>query len=243
MQAGADLRATVRRADLRDLQVGLALAGPGEEAAGRKGAGHRFRNLVLIEAADQFTAMAEEQEFFFDLAPARRETLVVRTAYIGEQAVGAVDDGGQMRHFSHRGNAGLEQAEFVFGFHLPKRKRNARLRVEAFGAAHDPVVVLQQLEQPFLDDGLAVAARDPHDRIIEAVPVMARQALQGPQGIVDQQKGSLRIQSEVYLPAYYKKPNPLPVGVADEGMPVAPGSAQRKEQRSGREYHLPAVEQ
>ena len=87
-------------------------------------------------------------------------------------------------HFAAAGNTGFEQGQGMLFGCLPNRKRDAHLGIVTFRTAHDHVVVVQELEKPFLNDGFSVAAGDAHHRQVgEPAAVVLGEMLEGGQGI------------------------------------------------------------
>ena len=105
----------------------------------------------------------------------------------GEYADGGLDDALQGTHLTRFGDAGLEEGQLVALLHLPDGEWDAYLRVVAAGGAHDASVGAEQLMEPLLDDGLAVAAGDAHHGDVELLAMALGQLLQRFEGVRDQQ--------------------------------------------------------
>ena len=78
--------------------------------------------------------------------PVVQEALVVGITEVGEHADGRLNDELQLRHFLGLAHAGLEDAQGVFGSHLPDAERYAHLAVPASRAADDAFLATQELE-------------------------------------------------------------------------------------------------
>ena len=98
---------------------------------------------------------------------------------IGKDAYGGLNDAPQGIHLPRLRDASLEDGQLVVGIHLPYREGHADLGIIAFGIGHDAAVGREELDEPVLDDSLAVAARDSHHRDVEAATVAGGQQLQG----------------------------------------------------------------
>jgi hypothetical protein len=161
---------------------------PGETAEGAEAflLGEDRMDVAMVETIDKHLAMREELEFFGDLLAASEEVFVVSLTYVGKDAYGWAYDVAEPIHLAGLGDAGLEDSEVVVGLHLPDREGDADLGVVAFGVGDDVVVGGEELDNPILDDGFAVAAGDADDGDFELLAVGFGETLKSQNDILDE---------------------------------------------------------
>ena len=118
----------------------------------------------------------------------------MRPGDVGQDADGGLDDGLQRLHFARLGNARLDEGQLVLVVHPPDGQGDADLRIIAAGRTHRHAVGREQLVEPLLHHGLAVAARDAHHRNLETRPMVFGQLLQGFQRSGHHQVVGIRLQ-------------------------------------------------
>ena len=138
--------------------------------------------------------------------------------------------------------ASNEDGKVVIGAHLPNRQRHAHLRVIALGTTHDAVVGTKDLVEPFLDDGLAVTARDADDRDVELTAVVSRKGLKGLQCVADDDENGAGVVG-LRLVTHHKGAHALVVKIGDVSMSVVAGALQGEEQRLGGIHQMAAVDE
>ena len=114
-------------------------------------------------------------------------------AKIGQHGNGWLDDVAQGQHLTGLADTCLEDAHLGIIVHEPHREGHTDLRVIAAWTAGDIELGREQLVEPFLDHGLAVAARDADDRDVELVAVALSEALQGFERVDDFQEVGIGI--------------------------------------------------
>src|SRR5690606_9644402 len=77
--------------------------------------------------------------------------------------------------------------------HLPERKRDTELRIEALGTTDNIPFGRKQLKQPIFHNGLAVTAGNRQDGIIKLRTMVCGKTLQSAQGIFYRQEIGIRI--------------------------------------------------
>ena len=144
-------------------------------------------DVGMVLTAYKHFAIGEETQFFGNLCLKAGEILVVRLSDICQHADGRTHNILQTRHFAGLGDTCLEHCKVIFGTHLPNGERHANLRVVAFGARNDVVSFREQLHNPVLDHGLAVAARYSHHGNAVLLATALGQSLQSGHHIIDYQ--------------------------------------------------------
>ena len=165
--------------------VGRGAPGEAVDVAEALDVGEDGVDVLMVGGIDKYLAMSEELQFFGHLLLAGEEVLVVGLAHIGEDAYGGLDNLLQARHLASLGDTGLEDGHLVARLHLPYREGDADLRVVALGTGDKPTVGREELDNPVLDDGLAVAARDAHHGVGELRTMVRGEALEGGEDVVD----------------------------------------------------------
>ena len=117
------------------------------------------------------------------------EPFVVRAAQVGEHTDRRPDHRFQLLHLARLADARFEDGQGVLRAHLQHAQRHAHLAVPAARAAYDVFLAVQHLEQPFLHDGLAVAAGDPDNGDSELAAVPSGDLLQCRERIRDTDHG------------------------------------------------------
>ena len=166
------------------------------------------------------------------------KTLAVRGANIGKYADVGADERAQTRHFVGLRDARLEYSQGMLRCYLPDRKRYACLRIVTLWAAHDVVIGTEQLVEPLLYYGLAIAARDTDNGKVKLAAMLLGQALQGCQCVVYQQYVCLRALVQCYVLADHKMAQASPVECGHKGMTVVPLRVYLKDGRAKIEIAL-----
>ncbi len=165
--------------------------------------------------------MLQEVELLAGLLAQIAEILVMRMAQIGDDADGGADDTLQPHHLPGLGDACLKQGQSMLGAKFPNRKRHAHLRVVALRASHNVHIGREQLMQPFLDDGLAIAACDAHHGDIGGRTLGCSNALQGSERIVHRKEDGIRAAVGMEILEHHKSADALGIQFLYEAMSMA----------------------
>lgn len=165
--------------------IGRGTPGEAVEVSEALDFGNHVMNFLVVGGVDENVAMGEELELLGHLLLAGEEVLVVGVADIGKDTDSGLYDILQTRHLPHLGDAGLEDRHIVLRAHLPDGERHANLRVVALGAGDDAVLGGEELHEPILDDGLAVASGDAHHGDGELLAMGGGDTLEGQEDVVD----------------------------------------------------------
>ena len=120
----------------------------------------------------------EEPELLARLGPFIGEAFGVGRPDVGEDADRGPDDGFEPFHLPGTADPGLDERQRMFPADVPHAERHAHLAVPAARAAHDVLRAAQQLVEPLLHHGLAVAPGDTDHRHLLEPPVPGRQLLE-----------------------------------------------------------------
>ncbi len=155
---------------------------------------------------------------------------LVRVAYRGEYRHVGADDAFQAFHFAGLRNPRLEDGQLLVALQHQHRKRHPQLRIVALGRAVELHARGQFFGYPFLDDGLAVRARDAYHRALELRPMIGRQRLQGSDGVLHHCIAA--VGQHVDFVFDQKGPHAAFVHLPDEAVRIVVGSAQSHEHRA-----------
>ena len=98
----------------------------------------------------------------------------MRIADGGNHTYGRSHDLFQPLHFVGLRNPRFKNTECVPGIDLPHTQWYAYLGIKTLRTAHDRMIILQQLVQPFLDDRFSVTPGNTDHRQVELLAVIGR---------------------------------------------------------------------
>ena len=156
-------------------------------ALGKARLNHRAQRLV-VAVVDDFAGAARQLHLLVALLFEAHEILLVGIADGGEDHHVGADDALQTRHLARTRDSRLENRQLLVALEHQHREGHAQLRVVALGRAVVFHACGQLLDNPLLDDRLAVRAGDAHHRAVELRAVIGRQTLQRRNGVVDHHK-------------------------------------------------------
>ena len=142
-------------------------------------------DFLVVGAVYEDVAVGEELKLLGYFLLAGEEVLIVGLTDVGEDADGGIDDAAEVLHLASFGNAGLEDGKLVAVVHLPDGERHAYLRIVAAGAGDGFTVVSYKLDNPVLDNGLAVGARDAHHGNVVERAAIGGKLLEGHDDVLD----------------------------------------------------------
>ena len=182
---------------------------------------------LVIAMIDDFRSTARQNQFLVALLLQIEEMFLVGVADGGKDRHVGPDDALQPLHFARLGDAGLEDGQLLVALQHQHRERHAQLGVVALGRAVELHACGQFFGDPLLDDGLAVRPRDADHRAAELRPMIGRQRLQGPDGILDDRIPAAGQRLDGMLDQ--KSPGAAIVHLTDEVVRVVIGTAQGHE--------------
>ena len=139
---------------------------------------HAVYHLVVL-AVDDGLCVVEEYHLLAALLLERREVLLMGVADEREHGDVGLYDAAQSLHLARLADASLEHSHLALLVEQPYREWHAYLRVVATRRARHLHLRREQLVEPFLHDGLSVAARDAHNRYVVFLAVTLGESLQG----------------------------------------------------------------
>ena len=198
----------------------LAGAVPGDELAAEAHLLHALAHYRVIGWVYEGLRVAEQLQLLCALLLHALEVLLMCRPQACENADGGLYDSLEGLHLARLGDGRFEYAYLALCPESPHRERYAYLRIVAARAARHGVVVHEQLIEPLLDGGLAIASRYADDGDVECLAVAFGKPLQSLAGVGHQQKvclGQLLLQAVVN----HKVAHAAPIQFVDKPMPVA----------------------
>ena len=146
--------------------------------------GDQAPERLVVAVVDDLRRAARQCHLLEALLFEVQEVFLMGVADRGEDHHVGADDTLEALHLTGFRDAGLEDGQLFVALEHQHRKGHTQLRVVALGRAVALHPRGELLGQPLLDDGLAVRARDAHDRTAETGPVVGSQRLQRVDGIL-----------------------------------------------------------
>src|SRR5690606_15594950 len=112
---------------------------------------------------------------------------------IGENSNVGAYHGCEVLHLTPSTNPCFDDGKRMLPIHLPERKCNTELRIEALGATDNIPFRREQLKKPIFHDGLAIAPGYRQNWIIKLRPMGRGKTLQSTQGIFYNQEIGIHI--------------------------------------------------
>ena len=136
-------------------------------------------NHRVVGGIEHHLGIVEELQFLLAFLVHRSEILLMGRSHVGKHADGGLDDVAQCSHLARHTDARLEESHLRLFVQQPHGERHADLRIVGARRTRHHLFPRQYLEEPFLHDGLAVAARDAHRGYAVFVTMALGQSLQG----------------------------------------------------------------
>lgn len=189
-------------------------------------------NGAVVSVENHIFAMARQSHLFSTFLFDGCESFAVFVADVGEYRDCRSDNLFKSRHFVGAGDAGLDDGQVGIVVDVPYRQWNADLRIVAPRAAHNIVVVAEQLVEPFFDNGFPSAACNSYHRNVEAPAVVCRKALERSGRILDKYEICVVLQCIFRDVVDYEVAHAFFLQLPDVAMPVVAFRRDGKKQRA-----------
>ena len=200
---------------------------------------------LVVHAIHDDTGFVEQSQFLPALFFHRGKVFLMRVAQVCQHADCRLDDFLQCQHLTRAADSRLEEAHLRVFLQKPDAQGYAYLRIVAPWAPDNDLVRGNQLIEPFLHNGLSVAARDTYNRDVILITMTFGQALQGLAGADHFQEIGLRVIHFIRKRNlfYDKVPHSAPIKVGYIIMSVIAFRLQCEKQSLFRETQRAAVRQ
>ena len=195
---------------------------------------NRVANDRVVSVKNHIIALARQPQFLATLLLQRRKSLLMFLPDICHHRNGRADYLLEQFHFVGMRYAGFDDRQIRIFVNIPYRQRHPDLRIVAARAAHNVVIVAQQLIQPFLHNRLSAAARYAYHRYVEPMAMVNGKLLQCFHRVFNDNDVCFHLRHIFGLALNHEIPDALRMQLPYVAMPVVAIRPYRKKQGSRR---------